>query len=96
MVACESGCAGPRQQYVAAISHHRHGKVDRMTHVFDAGGATRAKLRTLHYAGVQLHLPIGIQAGADSGVQQGLVFHVANRGDRGGQRPGADLRPAQL
>jgi hypothetical protein len=81
---------------MAAISHHRYGQIDWMTHVFDAGSAARAELRTLHDAGIQLRLAVCIQARADAGVQQGLILHVANRGDCGGQRPGANLCPAKL
>jgi hypothetical protein len=64
--------------------------------VFQACDPAGAQDRPLHHSCIQLDLPICVQAGADAGVEQGLVLHVANRRHRGNQGPAADLSPTDL
>ena len=94
MVAREPRRAGRRQEHVAAVLHHRDRKVDRMPHIPKARRAADAQAPALHHTRVQLDLTVRIEAGADSGVEQRLVFHVADGGDRGGKGPAPDLAPA--
>lgn len=79
---------------MAAVTHDLEGEIDRMTHVFEPRHAARPQLGPLHDPGVQLHDSIQVEARADAGVEQRLVFHQPDRGQYRGQRSGADLRPA--
>ena len=81
---------------MAPVSHHLRRQVDRVAHVFQARHPAGAKRRSFHHARVELDLSVSVQARADTGVEQGLVFHVTNGGHRGGQRPVADLGPTDL
>ena len=76
-----------------AIKHDCNGEIDRVAHVLQTGNPTCPEVGAHHDAGVQLDDSVSIQAGADAGVEEGLVFHEPDGGHHGGQRPIADLRP---
>jgi hypothetical protein len=76
-----------------SILHHRHCEVDRMAHVGQAGRAAGSQRPAFHHTGVKLDDTVGVEAGADAGVEQGLVLHVPHRRDRRLQRAITDARP---
>jgi hypothetical protein len=67
-----------------------------MPDVTQAGATTCPELRTLHHAGVQLDFAVAVQGRADAGVEERLVFHVADRRNRRGQGTVADLAPPDV
>jgi hypothetical protein len=81
---------------VAPVAHHLRGQVDRVADVFQARDPAGAQGRALHDSCIELDFPVCVQAGADAGVEQGLVLHMANRRHCGNQGTIADLGPAEL
>ena len=76
-----------------AVAHDFEGKIDRMAHILEPGGAARSQPGSLHHACVQLHNPIQVEASADAGVEERLVLHQTDRGDDGSQGSAAYLTP---
>ena len=76
-----------------AIKHDGNGEVDRVAHVLQTGNPTCPEVGAHHDAGVQLDDSVHIQAGADAGIEERVVFHKPDRGHHRGQRSVADLRP---
>jgi hypothetical protein len=81
---------------MAPIAHHLDGEIDGVAHILQACDAAGAQRGALHDAGVQLDITVGVQAGAYAGVEKWLVLHVADGGDRRGQRAITDPRPAKV
>ena len=54
---------------MAAVAHHFQCEIDGMADVTHAGDPTRPQRRALHHAGIQLNLTVGVEAGANAGVQ---------------------------
>jgi hypothetical protein len=79
---------------VAAIPHDFDGEIDGVAHVLEPGRPARSQLGTLHHAGVQLHDPVQVQAGSDTGIEERLVFHEPDRREDRGERSAANLTPA--
>src|SRR5213593_477760 len=77
-----------------AVLHHRDGEVDRMADVTQARGRPDAQAIALHHTGVELNLAVGVEAGADARVEQGLVLHAPNGRNRRRERAFADAPPA--
>jgi hypothetical protein len=67
-----------------------------MPHISQAGHAAGAQGGTFHDAGIQLNLPVGVQARSYAGVEQRFVFHVAYGRHRRGQGAVADRGPADV
>jgi hypothetical protein len=53
----------------------------------------RPQLGPFHQACVQLHDAVKVEASADPGVEERLVFHQPDGGQDSGQRSAADLGP---
>jgi hypothetical protein len=94
MISREARRPAVGEEDVPAIAHDGEGQVDRMADVSQAGHPAGPQLGALHDPGVKLDLAVAVQACSDSGVEKGLVLHVAHRRHDRGKGPAPDRGPA--
>jgi hypothetical protein len=96
VLSCKTRRSVAGEKDVPAVAQDLERQVDRMAHVLEPGRAARPQLHSFHDPGVKLHDAVKVEARADAGVEERLVFHEPDSSEDGRQGTAGDLGPTGI